>query len=328
MITLDRDAPLSVGEQLVEQLRYQVAAGQYRPGDRLPSTRALGDQVGVSFHTVRKAYQRLADENVLEVRRGGGYFVSQPAPLSTADRMERGSATVQDALQKLVALGLDEEEMDYVVQEQLAYFERPGTRRTLLFAGPYRELAEAGAEQASAALQERVEPVLVADLRRHAGADAVLTPLAALQTVRRAVPKAEVVGVDVRFPYDTLEQLARRMPSETVALVTRSRDGTAPIEAALREPVGLRRRVPRHHDRRRAPPHRAGRAPGRPRAVHAGGAAARAGPRADERAGARRGRARPHAGIAGARAAVRRAVASGARGLWREKAWSGLVGPP
>ncbi|OZC02587.1 GntR family transcriptional regulator [Rubricoccus marinus] len=239
MITLDRDAPLSVGEQLVEQLRFQVAAGQYKPGDRLPSTRALGDQVGVSFHTVRKAYQRLADENLLEVRRGGGYFVSQPVPLSTAERMERGSATVQDALQKLVALGLDEEEMDYVVQEQLAYFERPGARRTLLFAGPYRELAEAGAEQASAALQERVEAVLVADLRRHAEADAVIAPLASIQVVKRAVPKAEVVGVDVRFPYDTLERVAQRAKGETVALITRSRDGAAPIEAALREQSGF-----------------------------------------------------------------------------------------
>ena len=239
MITLDRDAPLSVGEQLVEQLRYQVAVGQYKPGDRLPSTRKLADQVGVSFHTVRKAYQRLAEEGVLEVRRGGGYFVVQPTALSTAERMERASAAVQETLQKLVALGLSEEETDYVVQEQLAYFEKPGGRRALLFAGPYRELAEAGADQASAALQERVEPVLVADLRRRGSADAVVAPLALTQTVRRALPEAEVVGVDVRFPYDALEPLARLGPSETAALVTRSRDGAAPIEEALRSQSGF-----------------------------------------------------------------------------------------
>ena len=239
MITLDRDAPLSVGEQLVEQLRYVIAAGKYRPGDRLPSTRALGEQVSVSFHTVRKAYQRLAEEGVLEVRRGGGYFVAKTSALSTAERMERGSATMQDALQKLVALGLDEDETDMIVQEQLAYFERPGTRRSLLFAGSFRELAEAGAEQAGAALQERVEPVLVADLRRHEGADAVIAPLTSLQTVRKSVPNAEVVGVDVRFPYDTLERLARRAPNETVALITRYRDGAAPLEEALRRQSGF-----------------------------------------------------------------------------------------
>lgn len=239
MITLDRDAPLSVGEQLVEQLRFQIAAGKYRPGDRLPSTRGLGEQVGVSFHTVRKAYQRLADEGLLEVRRGGGYFVGQPAPLSTAERMERASATVQEALQKLVSLGLSEEETDYVVQEQLAYFEKPGTRRTLLFAAPFRELAEAGAEQAGAALQERVEAVLATDLRKRAGADVVMAPLADVQRVRRALPEVDIVGVDVRFPYDTVEQLARRGANETVALVTRSRDGASPIETALRTTSGF-----------------------------------------------------------------------------------------
>ncbi|HIG73012.1 MAG TPA: GntR family transcriptional regulator [Bacteroidetes bacterium] len=239
MITLDRDAPLSVGEQLVEQLRYVIGAGKYRPGERLPSTRALGDQVGVSFHTVRKAYQRLAEEGVLDVRRGGGYYVSKTSALPTAERMERASATVQEALQKLVALGLDEEETEMVVQEQLAYFERPGARRSLVFAAPYRELAEAGAEQSGAALQERVEPVLLTNLRRHAQADAILAPLAHLQSVRRSLPEAEVVGVDVRFPYDTLERLARRAPNETVALVTRYRDGAAPLESALRTRSGF-----------------------------------------------------------------------------------------
>ncbi|MEM1056097.1 MAG: GntR family transcriptional regulator [Bacteroidota bacterium] len=239
MITLDRDAPLSVGEQLVEQLRYVIGAGKYRPGDRLPSTRGLGEQVGVSFHTVRKAYQRLAEEGVLDVRRGGGYYVAQTSGLSTAERMERAGATMQEALQKLVALGLDEDETDLVVHEQLAYFERPGTRRSLVFAGTYRELAEAGAEQAGAALQERVEPVLVSDLRRHAGADAVVAPLASVQSVRRALPEAEVVGVDIRFPYDTLERLTRRLPNETVALVTRYRDGASPLENALRLQSGF-----------------------------------------------------------------------------------------
>ena len=239
MITLDRDAPLSVGEQLVEQLRYHIAAGTFRPGDKLASTRALAEQVGVSFHTVRKAYQKLADEGMLEVRRGGGYFVTQATPLSTAERMERAGATVQEALQKLVALGLDEEETDLVVQEQLAYFERPGARRSLVFAGSFREQAEAGAEQAGAALQERVEPVLLADLRKHSHADAVIAPLASLQTARRAVPEAEVVGVDVRFPYAALEKLARRMNGDKVALVTKNRDALAPLEDALRTQSGF-----------------------------------------------------------------------------------------
>ena len=75
MIELDRDAPLPLAEQLVEAMRYEIASGRYRPGSGLPSTRVMGDQLGISFHTVRKAYQRLAEEGIVDVRRGGGYVV-------------------------------------------------------------------------------------------------------------------------------------------------------------------------------------------------------------------------------------------------------------
>ena len=42
MIQLDREASTPVGEQLVEQLRFQLATGRFRPGQTLPSTRELG----------------------------------------------------------------------------------------------------------------------------------------------------------------------------------------------------------------------------------------------------------------------------------------------
>lgn len=238
MITLDRDAPLPIGEQLVEQLRYQIAAGRYKPGEVLPSTRVLAEQLGISFHTVRKAYQRLAEEGVLEVGRGG-YVVAAQAALSHAARLERASGVVQEALRQLVALGLRDEEAEYVFQEQLQFFDRPGERRKLLFAAPYRELAESGAEQTTSALQERVEPVTLAELRRHAAADAVITPLPYLAAVRQAVPQAEVAGVVVGYAHDVLEKLARLMPPETLALVTRHPDAVAPIGDAVRLLTGF-----------------------------------------------------------------------------------------
>ena len=164
MIELDRDAPLPLADQLVEAMRYEIASGRYRPGARLPSTRALGDQLGISFHTARKAYQKLAEEGLLDVRRGGGYIVIERQILSRAERMERGAGVVQEALHKLVGLGLSDAEVDYAVQEAVQFFERPGTARSLVFVADYRELAESGAEQSAAALQERVAPALSADL--------------------------------------------------------------------------------------------------------------------------------------------------------------------
>ena len=229
MITLDRDGPLQIADQIVEGLRYEIGAGTYRPGERLPSTRAMGETLGVSFHTVRKAYQVLAAEGALVVRQGGGYSVAERTALTRSERMERAAGVVQDALHRLVSLGLSEDEMEYAVEEGLQFYERPGRRRALLFVAPYRELAESGAEQATSALQERVHAVVTGDLTVRTEAEGVVAPLGVLREVRRVLPHVEAVGVVVHYPQAALEAVARLGPTETLALVTRYGDAIAPL---------------------------------------------------------------------------------------------------
>ena len=239
MIELDRDAPLPLADQLVEALRYEIAAGRYRPGSRLPSTRALGDQLGISFHTARKAYQKLAEEGLLDVRRGGGYVVVERQSLSRAERLERGAAVVEEALHKLVGLGMGDDEVEYVVQEGLQFFERPGGRRALVFAAGYRELAESGAEQAGAALQERVAGALLGELGGLEALDGLVVALPDLRTARRARPEAEIVGASIEYPLDVLERIARLGPGESLGLVTRHTDAVAPLSDEVRTRTGF-----------------------------------------------------------------------------------------
>ncbi len=234
MIQLDRDASTPIVEQLAEQLRFHLATGRFRPGERLPSTRAFGEQLGVSFHTVRKAYQQLESEGLLDARKGSGYTVVERTPAPAADRMERGAGIVQDVLQKLIGLGLDEGEIDYLFQEQLAFLDDPGVRPKIVFAAPYRELAETCAEQVSAAVQERVEAVRLDALNQHTDADLVVTPHASAQTAAQAVPLGEAVSVLVYPPPETLARVARLLPGDTLGVVTRYDDAIAPVLAELR----------------------------------------------------------------------------------------------
>ena len=85
MIKIDRKAGTSVTEQVVEQLRYLIASSYYKMNETLPPTRKLAEQVGISFHTVRKAYQLLVDEDILEVQQGSGYRVTARTPLSNEE---------------------------------------------------------------------------------------------------------------------------------------------------------------------------------------------------------------------------------------------------
>lgn len=57
-------------------LREEIAAGQYRAGDRLPTEAQLSARFGVNRHTVRQALAALADEGLLHARRGAGVFVT------------------------------------------------------------------------------------------------------------------------------------------------------------------------------------------------------------------------------------------------------------
>lgn len=59
-------------------LRDQIKAGQFAPGDRLPSETEMTISLGVSRITVRHALAVLAAEGLVETRHGAGTFVSHP----------------------------------------------------------------------------------------------------------------------------------------------------------------------------------------------------------------------------------------------------------
>lgn len=62
---------------LAELLGTRIEQGLYRPGDRLPSVRALSQEHGVSLSTVQQAYRQLEDGGLVEPRPKSGYFVPQ-----------------------------------------------------------------------------------------------------------------------------------------------------------------------------------------------------------------------------------------------------------
>ena len=57
-------------QQLVEQVRRRVAAGQWQAGDEMPSVRELAQALAVNPNTVSKAIGMLEAQGVLERRRG------------------------------------------------------------------------------------------------------------------------------------------------------------------------------------------------------------------------------------------------------------------
>lgn len=67
-------------ERIYEEIRGAILRGTYRPGERLPSTRATAQLRGVARVTAVEAYDRLIAEGYLETARGSGTFVSRSLP--------------------------------------------------------------------------------------------------------------------------------------------------------------------------------------------------------------------------------------------------------
>ena len=68
--------PKGIYQQIADQIRDRILAGEWRGGERIPSVRELATSIGVNPNTVNKSYQALLDRGIIENQRGIGYFVA------------------------------------------------------------------------------------------------------------------------------------------------------------------------------------------------------------------------------------------------------------
>jgi GntR family transcriptional regulator/MocR family aminotransferase len=79
-LSVDRPSRRSLQHQIVRQIRQFILSGRLRQGMRMPSTRGLADELGVSRITVTLAYEQLSSEGYVEARRGSGMYVCSTIP--------------------------------------------------------------------------------------------------------------------------------------------------------------------------------------------------------------------------------------------------------
>ena len=220
MIKIDRGSGIPVPEQLAEQLRFLIASHHFKVHEALPPARKLADQAGVSFHTVRKAYQLLIEDGLLEAIQGKGYHVIARTPLSSEERLERGADVVQKAVHQLVGLGLDEAEIEYLVQEQLAILNLEETDLKLVFVAPYLEMADQCAEHLSTVMQLNFEAAPLGQIGTLQDADYIFCPTPFVRQISESFPRIDIMGITVYLSPDILDRIARLLKHETLGLVT------------------------------------------------------------------------------------------------------------
>ena len=113
-------SPVPIYRQIVEQVRRLVAGGQLRPGEELPSVRAVAQQHAINPMTVSKAYSMLELEGILTRRRGVGMAVAdvqgEAAPVDKAALLR---PALQAAAQTAHQLGITTREALQLFEEYL-----------------------------------------------------------------------------------------------------------------------------------------------------------------------------------------------------------------
>lgn len=91
MTPLDRTSDRAIYRQIADDLRAEIAAGVYGPGDRLPSESDLVARHGVNRRTVQHAFALLIAEGLVYSEHGSGRFVQGRPPVRrlASDRFAR-----------------------------------------------------------------------------------------------------------------------------------------------------------------------------------------------------------------------------------------------
>lgn len=77
------------GDRLLLALQESIDAGRWKPGERIPTERALSIQYGVARNTIRRALQRLEDAGRIVRHVGRGTFVEQDKRVHSNDLARR-----------------------------------------------------------------------------------------------------------------------------------------------------------------------------------------------------------------------------------------------
>ena len=102
-IRIKANADATKPRQIAQQISAAIESGKLKPGDALPSERALSEQLGVNRKTVRAAFAQLTDDRVIETastsnRRvsgasGGSGMPTKSAPVAARKAPAKSAAT-------------------------------------------------------------------------------------------------------------------------------------------------------------------------------------------------------------------------------------------
>jgi GntR family transcriptional regulator len=105
--------------QIVNQVKYLVAAGRLAPGEELPPIRVLAERLLINPNTVARAYRELEVAGVVTKRRAAGTYVSDTgSPLDRRERLRILTERIDALLAEASQMNVDTQELLNLIRER------------------------------------------------------------------------------------------------------------------------------------------------------------------------------------------------------------------
>jgi len=217
-------------KHIADRIRLMIATKQFQVGELLPSTRELGRQLEVSFHTVRKAYRQLEDEDLIKGEQGRGFVVSrQNTSLDKSERLEFGAEKMQLLLEELIGYGLDEAEIESLFAEQIGFMEWPERIQSCATIGETVELANILSESIRTQVGIKSDSIRLSDYEEALSYDALFVPVHLVNEYRSISESSRLLPVVYHYDADVLLSIIDRAAIEAIGLVTAEEDSIPKI---------------------------------------------------------------------------------------------------
>lgn len=118
---LDFRSGLPIYIQIMNQIESQVLGGTLKPGDQLPTVRAMASELRVNFNTVARAYRMLDEAHIISTQQGRGTYITEIPPPEVTERLrhETLEALARKYIGEALRLEFSKKEIGQIVRDQL-----------------------------------------------------------------------------------------------------------------------------------------------------------------------------------------------------------------
>ena len=128
LIQIDFRSGVPIYVQIMDQVKQQVVSGGLKPGDQLPTVRALALELRVNFNTVARAYRLLDEAGIISTQQGRGTYILDTPPPERTNKLRRQAleALARRYLRESFRLDVTADEVIQILKEQVELWEKTG----------------------------------------------------------------------------------------------------------------------------------------------------------------------------------------------------------